>query len=282
GLAIAGSWPGERRSLYAAVGYSDPWWGDGHARAHLLAARRWGAWNFALEGGRHATAPFTPRLDGDGRALLEQGLLLPGGERVDAGPVREATEAEARLELGRRSHGLRVGWIAREVTGALGVDPLRAADLAPGARDTLGVSSGLVRYQALSFSIGLRLPLGGRLEADGLLVARPGKDALPVLVPRGHGRALFAIGRTFFQGDLQLEGRLVATARDAMATPAGHCAPFTRYDAEIHGRLVGARFFLAVRNLGNRPHDSATYADGAWMPLPYRSTQAGVEWHFRD
>ncbi|MBM3317989.1 MAG: hypothetical protein FJY75_09050, partial [Candidatus Eisenbacteria bacterium] len=44
GLAIAGSWPGERRSLYAAVGYSDPWWGDGHARAHLLAARRWGVW----------------------------------------------------------------------------------------------------------------------------------------------------------------------------------------------------------------------------------------------
>lgn len=282
GCAMALSWAGARRSLYAAVGYADPWWGEGGLRGHVLAGERIGPLRGVLEAGRHASYPFTPRLDGDGRALLDEGLFLPDGDPVDAVDPRETRELELRLELGGADRGARAGWLVRRIRGALGVDPLLAEDLAPGMRDTLEAARGDLDLQALRASARLEFGWGARIEIDGTLIVDPEAGALPVLTPRYRARGVLALGWTFFQGDLHLEGRLIGIARDELLTPAGLSPASERLDAELRGRLGGAHFFLAVRHLENGPQDSATYADDAWMPLPYRSSQAGVEWHFLD
>jgi hypothetical protein len=284
GCAIGVGWSGARRSLYAAAGWSDPWWGRGHARAHLLLDQRVAGLRFALEGETHATAPFTPRLEGDGRALIEEGVLLVDGTPAEPGPLRRVNHAEARIEAGAGERSVRAGFYMRDIEHAVGADPLLAGALTPEARglEPAAALSGDVRLRAVYGNVRLPLVLGARIEADGTWLLGPKREALPVLVPRYHARAVFAIGRTLFSGDLTLEARFVALLRDRWTTPYGERPALERYDAELRGRMGRAHFFLALRHLTNEAQDSATYAEGEWMPLPFRSSQVGVEWHFLD
>jgi len=84
------------------------------------------------------------------------------------------------------------------------------------------------------------------------------------------------------RGYLHVEGRLVIVARGAWTTPYQRLPAQDWLDGEVHGTIGRTHFFLALRNLENESLASATYLAGEGMPLPFRSYQAGVEWHFLD
>ena len=266
------------------AGYSDPWWGEGGVRfSGTFAWRPRPAFRVCGAAWRQIAVALTPRVDGDGRALLAEGLWLPGG--------RSAADEEARgiqhLEVSALAlHGastVRVFGFQREVTGVLGARPELAEFLAPERwpEADLAALRKTVRYRGWGGALHLALPLGAALEADGRLLSAPARDALPLLVPRYQARAVALVRRRLFQGDLVLEGRLTGTFRDGWATPYGTQPALARYDAELRGRVMRrADLFFATRHLENGPQPSGTYADGEFAPLPYRSSQVGVEWHF--
>jgi hypothetical protein len=285
GLAMGGSLRRGRGVLAATAGWTAPWWGEGHARAHAWGLMEGPSGLAAeVEGWIGSDAPFVPRAEGDGAALIEEGLLLPGGGEARAGPLRRVAHAEARLRAGRGARSLAIGCFARRLSGALGLDASGAADLAPAERDTLGFAalSGGGSLSGVRASLRLALPLSARLEGDAQALVSPARDPLPVLTARHWGRGRFAIGRYLFRRDLRVEGRLDVQWRGAWRTPYGESAGGARWDAEFHGTKGRAHFFFALRHLGNDAQDSGTHAGGAWMPLPYRSSQIGVEWHFLD
>lgn len=283
GLAIAGTWKGDRAVVHATAGWVRPWWGEGYGRVHLLGSVPLGVGLGAeVEGWSQADAPFVPRLEGDETALLEDGVVLPGGVTTRDRPERRVTHAEARLRAGRGGPRASIGLFARRLEEAIGVDPSLHAALDPGDRDAKGFAAlaGNATLVGVRGACRVGLPLGARVEGDATLLLDPGPDRLPVLTARERGRGVLAIGHDFFRGDLRLEARLVAQGRGRWSTPYGPSPGSLRWDAEIHGAKGAARFFFALRHLTNETQDSGTYADGEWMPQPYRSSQIGVEWHF--
>ena len=98
GLASGVSWADSSSTLLASAGYCDPWWGEGHLRAHLAATRRVDGWLRAeMRAWRNEGVAFVPRLEGDGEALLTQGLLLPGWEPADAAAQRQRDQLSCDL-----------------------------------------------------------------------------------------------------------------------------------------------------------------------------------------
>jgi hypothetical protein len=283
GAAIGGTLKGQSGVVHASVGWSSPWWGDAHGRVHVLGALSLrGDLRAEVEGWTSVDAPFVPRLEGDGSALLEEGVVLPGAVAARDGPRRRVADVEARLRACRGGQRAAIGLFARRLDGAIGLDPDLSAALAPDRRDTIGVDAlaGRATLAGTRAACRLVLPLGARFEGDASFLLAPGSGRLPVLTTREQGRAMLSIGRGFFQEDLHLELRLIAQWRGDWVTPYGISRGFARWDAELHGAKGAARFFFALRHLTNAAQDSGTYADGEWMPLPFRSSQIGVEWHF--
>jgi hypothetical protein len=250
----------------------------------LATHELFGGLRLAVEAWQTASAAFTPRLDGDGEALLESGFWNPGGAAEGEPGARETRHAEVRLASGHGERSLRIGYAVREIDALLGVDPELAGLLAPELRgdEPWDALAGSLRCRATYAALRLPLVLGARIGADGLLLLAPEAERLPVLMPRYRARVVFALVQHLFQRDLRLEGRLIGQFRDTWMTPRGETPRLERFDAEIHATVGRAHIFFGFRNLENDVDPSATHADDAWMPLPYRSTEAGVEWHFLD
>jgi hypothetical protein len=285
GLAISGTVEGQRGVMHLTAGWTSPWWGEGHARVHLVGAMPiGGALSAELEGWNATTAPFVPRAEGDGNALLEEGVIVPGALEVQDGPWRRVAHGETRLRAGGGDRRGSLGLFVHRMQDGIGTDPDLAAALRPDRRDTIGVVALLGSATLAGVRVGCRigLPYGARIEGDARVLLAPARDRLPLLTAREEGRAVLAIGRGFFRNDLRLEGRLIAQGRGRWSTPYGESPGYVRWDAEIHGAKGAASFFFALRHLTDETQDSNTYADGAWMPLPYRSSQIGVEWHFTN
>lgn len=285
GVAMGTTVQGRRGVVRATAGWVSPWWGAGHARVHLLGATPLGdLLRGELEGWVGAGFPFVPRLEGDGSALLEEGIVLPGVVEARQYPLRRVAHAEARVRARHGGQDATLGLFARRLEHAIGVDPEVAFALAPEARDVAGFDrlAGTATLEGAAVSWALELPLGGGLRGDASLILHPRRDRLPMLTPRGRGRAVLSVGGVLFDRSLRWEARLIGVWRDRWQTPYGVSPAAARWDAEIHGTMGRAHFFFALRHLGNGVQESATYVDGGWMPLPYRSGQLGVEWHFVD
>ena len=286
GVAIGIERKGAKHAWLVDVGHAAPWWGDAHLRGHaLLSASLGSALRFAMEGWSDELAPFVPRLDGDQGALLDEGILLPGGELVEEWPLRRVAHGEGRFELAVGGSRLRAGSFLRRLEHALGTDPDEAGELEPGARDSVSAAT-LDESLDLAGAFGdleLGLPLGLRVFGGGRVLFQPEAADLPPLTARYEGRAGLALGRRLFKGDLYLEGRALAFFRDRWTTPYGEVPAFERVDLEILGTVMKqGHFFLATRNLLNEEQPSATYVNGQWMSLPFQHTELGVEWHFFD
>lgn len=285
GLAIGGTVEGQRGVMHVTAGWTSPWWGEGHGRVHLVGAMPiGGALSAELEGWNATTTPFVPRAEGDENALLEEGVLVPGALEAQDGPWRRVAHAETRLRISGADRRGSLGLFVRRLRDAIGTDPDLAAALRPDRRDTVGVAALLGRATLAGVRVACRigLPYGARIEGDANFVLSPARDRLPLLTAREEGRAVLAIGRGFFRNDIRLEGRLVARGRGRWMTPYGTSPGYVRWDAEVRGAKGAASFFFALRHLTDETQDSGTYVDGAWMPMPYRSSQIGVEWHFTN
>ncbi len=285
GVAIGAKREAQGCVLLATLGAVDPWWGPAHARGHLLAgAPLTHVWSAAVEAWSNAQAAFTPRLEGDGEALLEEGLLLTDLSSADDGPLRRCAQAEAHLRGVWTGQCARAGFFLRDLRHAVGSDPALAEDLVPGVRDTLRFAdvAGAVKLAGVNGSLDLRLPGGIGISGDGERLVSPAEQDLPVLVPAYRGRGVLSLRGRFFHRQLKWELRGVALFCGGYQTFYGEVREQARYDVELHGTVGRAHFFLAWRNLANERQESATYADGAWMPLPYRSSQAGIEWSFSN
>ncbi len=274
---------GERASFLADAGIADSWQGGARGRGHLLLlVRPGGALTLGIEGWTDELAPFVPRADGDFSALLDEGILLPGGLSVGDGEARRATHGEARASLAWGKSRVEAGAFFRRLENAIGLDPEQAASLAPGLRDTLALANdSSADIAGARAELEIHFPLGLRAFGSGRVIASPAADELPLYTARYQGRAGLSLGRLLFKGDLYLEGRLVGLFRDSWTTPYGALPSFERLDGEIVGTVMGqAHFFLATRNLLNDDQASATVVDGQWMTLPFRNTELGLEWHF--
>jgi hypothetical protein len=285
GIATGCRWEGPAGGLFATIAHCDPWWGKGYLRGHLVLSRRLAPGiAVALEGWNNAGVPFTPRLEGDGDALFDEGLLLPGLIEAEGESLRRLQHGEARVTVARRGHRLRAGFFVRGIENAVGADPSVAPLLVPAVRDTVAFEdvAGDVTFNGAYASWRVGLPLGAAISGDATALIRPQPEELPVLVAPYRARAVLSIGGMLFKGDLHWEGRLIYQAQGKWTTPYGESGHFDRVDGEIHGGIGRTHFFVALRNLENETLPSATYVDPEWMPLLYRSYQAGIEWHFLD
>ncbi|MBD3237892.1 MAG: hypothetical protein GF330_14430 [Candidatus Eisenbacteria bacterium] len=285
GLATGVVWSDSLQRLRGVVGYTEPWWGAGHLRAEFSFARRLRrALGVHLEAWRNEAVAFTPRLEGDGEALLAEGLVLPGAR--DPEEVRQRRREHLALDLRAASgdRALCVGLFVDRIAGALGLDPDAATLLAPEVRDTTSLERLLDDATLGGARCTARLPLwwGAEIGGDLTWIFSPQEDALPVLTPRIRGRARFSLAGRLFQDDLAWEGRLICVGRSGWTTGHGWLEELARFDGELHATIGAAHLFLALRNLTNADQPSATYADGRWAPLMLRSYQAGFEWRFRD
>jgi len=286
GGSVGLSREGARHALLVDAGWVDPWWGEAHPRGHALASLApWPALRATVEGWRDELAPFIARADGDLRALLEEGVLRTGGERVDEDPLRRVTHGEARVEIALAGSRLNGGVYVREQEHALGIDPALAAFLAPGERDAVDPEriEGSLRLAGVFGGFELGLPYGLRVFGDGQMLVEPAAEDLPVFTPRMHGRAGAALAVRLFQGDLFLEGRLLGLYRDEILTPYGGLDALRSLDGEIMATVMRrAHVFLATRNLLNEDRPSLTFTEDGWMLMPFQHTELGVEWHFFD
>jgi hypothetical protein len=285
GVAMGGVLRGREGVVHATVGWTAPWWGSAHGRAHIVGSAPLGPRMSAeAEAWAGSDAAFVPRLEGDENALLEEGVVLPGSLAARTAPLRRVVHGELRLRARAGAQQASAAFFARRLTRAIGVDPADAAGLAPGERDALGYAAlaGSVTLTGGRVAWKIALPLGGRLDGEANLLLSPGRARLPVLTARESGRVSLSFARALFQGDLLAEVRLVGQWRGRWLTPYGERPALARWDAEIHGTKGPAHFFFALRHLANGAQDSGTYGEGEWMPLPFRSSQIGIEWHFAD
>ncbi|MFH1143338.1 MAG: hypothetical protein V1774_02190 [Candidatus Eisenbacteria bacterium] len=286
GVSVGVQQTGAHHAWLLDAGWAAPWWGEDHLRGHgLFTLFPEGRLRFVAEAWSGASAPFVARVDGDPDALLDEGVLLPGGERVSDQPLRRIRHGEGRLEIASGGLRLRAGGFVRDQDHALAVDPDLAEWLVPGVRDAVALAQleGPLRLTGGCGSFELLLPLRFRIFGAGRLLVEPAADELPPMTARYEGHAGLALGLRAFGGDLFLEGRLIGILRDRLTTPYGELPVYERLDGEIHGTVLGrAHFFIAVRHLVDDEQASVTFVDGEWMSAPFQHTELGIEWHFVD
>ncbi len=285
GIALGAKLDGGQSAGMVTLGYADPWWHGGHLRGHLAASLQpCPRLGMVLEAWTAATTVFIPRLEPDPQALLEEGLHLTGGaEPSGKDPVRRLWHGEIRMQTKLSNVDLSCGVLVRRITDGLGLEPEHAQLLRPEARTDIALD-GILSDATLTGAYGsgrIQLPLGAAILGDLTTMLYPLVDELPVLVPPYHGRGVFLIGGRLFKGDLGWQLRLLCDFQGRWCTPEGQLPASVRFNGEIHGTFGDAHFFLILRNLANSWDESATY-DEAWGSLPFRSSQTGVEWHFRD
>ena len=274
------------RGGLVTIGHADPWWTDGHWRAHVhTSTGRTLPIRITVEGWTGRAPVFVPRLEPDGEATILEGLHFDVGGPDDGGPVRRSWHAELRAAVG----GLEAGCFLRRLENALGLDPDAGWHLRPTARLGSDLDSLLQSATLTGGLLRLRfdLPLGAEIAGDATAVLRPATRDLPLLVPAYRGRGVASVGGDLFRQDLFWEARLIGLFQGEWHTPVGDVPARVRLDGELHGTIGRTHLFVALRNVTALPNDaenwgeSATHDEG-WMPLPGRGYEVGLEWHFLD